>query len=184
MSKCSLFRCHPLSRDIAQLWVTPKALPIWNRLSYLLFPASALMMIMLMALVMGWGGLTIIGRNQLRKLMLALTGLFVFHWLVLEFPLIHSRAVLKPNAGQRRLMHFYCTTSCEAPSKAPTDVRACRNHLGSELQRLLDSVKHSNRAPPESCISSIIWFSRDNLYRPVLLKQHHLFDLNSYISVL
>lgn len=71
---------------------------------------------------------------------------------VLKFPLIHSLALLEPNAGQWRLMHFYCTTSCEPPSKAQTDVRACRNHLGSQLQRLLDSVEKSNREQHESCI--------------------------------
>lgn len=48
-------------------------------------------------------------------------------------------------------MHFYCITSCEPPSKAQTDVRASRNHLGSELQRLLYSVLYTTMKP-ESCI--------------------------------
>lgn len=59
-------------------------------------------------------------------------------------------------------MHFYCTTSWEPPSKAQTDARACRIHLGSELQELLGSVKYWNRAQPESIF--LIWMRRENLY--------------------
>lgn len=61
--------------------------------------------------------------------MWALTGLFFFpDWLMLKFFLIHSLAFLEPSAGQWRLMHFYCTTSCEPPSKAQNDVRACKKN--------------------------------------------------------
>lgn len=69
---------------------------------------------------------------------------FFFHWPALKFPLIHSPAFLEPNAGQWRLMHFYCTSRC----KAQSDVRASGNHLGSEL----DSAVQSNRVHSKSCI--------------------------------
>lgn len=52
-----------------------------------------------------------------------------------------SQAFFQPNAGQWRLMHFHCTTDCEAPlekkikenEKSCADVTACRIHLRSGL---------------------------------------------------
>lgn len=115
-----------------------KALAVKNGLSYHLYPVSALTMIMLMAFGMRgdyyW-------RKSIKKINVSsYQALSFFHWPVLKFPLIHSPAFLEPNAGHWRLMHFYCTTSCEAPSKARTDVRACRIHLGSALQKLSASA--------------------------------------------
>lgn len=77
---------------------------------------------------------------------------FLFHWPTLKFPPIHSTDFLVPNAGQWRLMHFYCSTSCKPPSKAETDARACRSHLGLQLQRVLHLDEHFNKAQPESSI--------------------------------
>lgn len=99
------------------------------------------MMIMLMVMRMGgdyyW-------RKSIKKIDVSSYWALFSLASVKVFRLIHSGAFLEPNAGQWRLMHFYCSTSSKPPSKAQTDVSACGSPRGSDFRRLLDSEEHGN----------------------------------------